>query len=312
VKGIRLIAALGAVLLGLIATSIALAEQGERSETDPALSEPPVAEPGTEIVADRTANSETFRLPNGERETRIYAEPVYYDDSGEWQPIGSALREGADGAALTNGANDFEVSLPQQLDSNPARISFGDQWISSQLLNANTGSVDLEGKTATYESAQGNVAISYSGLANGLKEDIELGNSSQPSTFTFALEASAGLTPALTEAGDIEFRDEAGQLVATLPAPLMYDSAPEHAATSRAIHYALEPAAEGSWHLKVEADREWLEQSERVWPVYLDPSTVRLSPKELGNYDCAIGGKKGSKTAATCGSKGVQVLPAAY
>lgn len=312
-KGIRLIGVVAALLLLLaIGSGIALAEQDNGSELDPALSAAPEAEPGTEIAADRTANSETFRLPDGERETRIYAEPVNYPHSGEWQPIGSALRESGDGAALTNGGNDFEVSLPQQLDSNPARISFGDQWISSQLLNANTEAVDLEGKTATYESPQGNVAISYFGLANGLKENIELGNSSQPSTFTFALDASAGLTPALTEAGDIEFRDEDGQLVATLPAPLMYDSAPEHAATSRAIHYALEEAAEGTWHLKVEADREWLDQPERVWPVYLDPSTVKLSPKETGNFDCAFGGKKSSKIAATCGSKGIKELMAAY
>ena len=198
----------------------------------PALSVAPVADPGTEIVADRTANSETFRLPGGERETRIYAEPVHYNHDGEWQPIGNALRESSDGVALTNGENDFEVTLPQQLDSNPARISFGDRWISSQLLGTNTEAVQLEDKTAAYESAQGNVAITYSGLANGLKEDIELGNSSQPSSFTFLLNASFGLTPALTEAGDLEFRDADDQLVATLPAPLMYDSAPERPVTS--------------------------------------------------------------------------------
>ena len=309
-RGMRLffIALASLVALG---SGIAVAEQGGSPEVDSSLSTPPDAEPGTEIAVDRTANSETFRLPNGERETRIYAEPVNYDDSGEWRTIGSALRESGDGAVLTNGGNDFEISLPQQLDSNPARISFGDQWISSQLLNANTEAVDLEGKTATYENPQGNVAFSYSGLANGLKEDIELGNSSQPSSFTFLLKASSGLTPALTETGDLEFRDQEDRLVATVPAPLMYDSAPEHPATSRAIHFALEPAAEG-WRLKVEADREWLDRPERVWPVHLDPSTVKVSTKELGSFDCAINGKKGTKGTTVCGSKGVKELTAAY
>jgi RHS repeat-associated protein len=309
-KGIRLVAFVLFILLA-VTSSIAFAEQDDGSEPDPTLSAAPVADPGTEIVADRTANSETFRLPDGERETRIYAEPVNYEDSGEWRPIGSALRESEDGAALTNGENDFEVTLPQQLDSDPARISFGEQWISSQLLGTNTGAVQLEDKTAAYESAQGSIAISYSGLANGLKEDIELSNSSQPSSFTFQLKTSPGLTPTLTETGDLEFRDEGDQLVATLPAPLMYDSAPEHPATSHAIHYELEPAAEG-WRLKVEADREWLEQPERVWPVHLDPSTVKISPKEAGNFDCAINGRKGTKGTTICGSKGVQSLSAAY
>jgi RHS repeat-associated protein len=313
VKGIRLIGVVAAVLLLLaVGSGIALAEQDNGSEPDPALSAAPEGEPGTEIVADRTANSETFRLPDGQRELRVYAEPVNYNEEGEWQPIGSALRESGDGAVLTNGPNDFEVSLPQQLDSNPARISFGEQWISSQLLNANTEAVDLEGKAATYESSQGDVAISYSGLANGLKEDIELGDSSQPSTFAFLLSASAGLAPSLNEAGEVEFRDEDDQLVAILPAPLMYDSAPEHPATSRAIHYELEEASAGAWRLKVIADREWLNQPERVWPVHLDPSTVKLPKGGMGNFDCAFGGRKGSKNAATCGQKGVQLLPAAY
>ncbi len=309
-KGIRLVAFVLVILLA-VSSGMAFAEQDEGSEPDPALSADPVADPGTEIVADRTANSETFRLPGGERETRVYAEPVNYEDEGEWQPIGNALRESEDGAALTNGENDFEVNLPQQLDSNATRISFGDRWISSQLLGTSTEVVQLEGRTATYEDPQGAVAITYAGLANGLKEDIELGNSSQPSTFTFLLNASSGLTPALTEAGDLEFRDVDDQLVATLPAPLMYDSAPEHPATSRAIHYELEPAAEG-WRLKVEADRDWLTQPERVWPVHLDPSTVKISPKEQGNFDCAINGRKGTKGATVCGSKGVQTLTAAY
>lgn len=309
-KGIRLVAFVLFILLA-VSSGVAFAEQGDGSEPDPALSATPAADPGTEIVADRTANSETFRLPDGERETRIYAEPVNYPDSGEWQPIGNALRVSEDGAALTNGENDFEVTLPQQLDSNPARISFGDHWISSQLLGTNTEAVELEGKTAAYESAQGHVAISYSGLANGLKEDIELGDSSQPSSFTFALDASSGLTPALTEAGDLEFRDEDDQLVATLPAPVMFDSDPAHPAVSHAIHYELEPEGDGTWRLKVEADRDWLDAPDRAWPVHLDPSIIKLEGGQP-NRDCAFGGKKGSKNSATCGSKGVKDLRAAY
>jgi RHS repeat-associated protein len=315
VKGIRLIGVVAAVLLLLaIGSGIAFAEQDEAGGTDPALSEAPAAEPGIEIVADRTANSETFRLPDGERETRIYAEPVNYNDEGEWQPIGSALHESPEGAALTNGANDFEVQLPRQLDSNPARISFGEEWISSQLLGASTEAVQLEGKTATYESPQGNVAISYSGLANGLKEDIELADPSQPSTFVFALDASSGMSPELTEEGDVEFHDAEGNPIAMLPAPVMSDSAPDHPAVSHAIHYAIEPATEGTWRLKLEADRQWLDQADRVYPVRLDPTTIKMETGTAHpeDFDCSFGGKKGSKVKATCGNSGYKELSAAY
>jgi len=303
------------LLLLAIGSGIAFAEQDEAEQPNGALSTPPEAEPGPEIKADRTANSQTFRLEDGGLETRVYADPINYrDQEDEWQPIGDALREGAEGAVLTNGPNDFDVDLPAQIDSNPARISFGEDWISSQLLGTSTEAVQLEGKTATYESPQGNVAIAYSGLANGLKEDIELADPSQPGTFTFLLDASAGLSPELTESGDVEFRDGDGDEVAMLPAPLMYDSAPDHLAVSQAIHYNLEPAAEGTWRLKVEADREWLAQPDRVWPVHLDPSILKIEVGQTpaATFDCAIGGKKGSKTEATCGTKGIKTLSAAY
>ncbi len=115
-KGVRL-AIFAPVMLLAVGSGIALAEQGERSEPDPALSAP--SGPGTEIVTYRTANSETFRLSDGERETRVYGEPVNHEESGEWQPIGDAGRESVDGAALTNGENDFEIGLLNGVRSVP-------------------------------------------------------------------------------------------------------------------------------------------------------------------------------------------------
>lgn len=313
-KGIRLIWAVAAVLLLLaVGSGIALAEQEEAGEANPVLSELPTAEPGPEVSADRTANSQTFDLPNNGLETRVYADPINYREDDEWKPIGDALRESqSEEAALTNGQNDFEVSLPEQIDSAPARISFGEEWISSQLQGASTDAVQLEGQTATYESPQGNVAIAYSGLANGLKEDIELADPSQQSTFTFLLDASAGLSPELTEAGDVKFSNASGSQVAMLPAPLMYDSAPDHPATSHAIHYGLEPTSDGAWQLKVEADRGWLEQPERVWPVHIDPTLIKAASGEGNNFNCAFGGRAKSEKTASCGEKGVKELSAAY
>jgi len=63
VKGIRLIGVVAAVLLLLaIGSGIAFAEQDEAGSTDPALSEAPTAEPGPEVVADRTATSRTLNF----------------------------------------------------------------------------------------------------------------------------------------------------------------------------------------------------------------------------------------------------------
>lgn len=69
----------------------------------------------TELPGARTATSDTFRLPSGELQTEIYGAPVNYrDETNRWQPIEEDL-ESASGGGLTNGANSFELHLPEEM-----------------------------------------------------------------------------------------------------------------------------------------------------------------------------------------------------
>lgn len=299
-KGIRLIAAVVVVLLALVATSVALAQEndGGNDPVDPALSAAP-SEAGVEVPSKRTATSQTFELANGELETRTYGAPVNYrDENGDWQPIGESFEERA-GGSLSNGPNSFDASLPDRLGEGPVRLSQEGQWVSSELLGPEPQPVQLDGETASYESPEGGTTFQFSNLANGLKEEIELADSSQPSTFHYALNASEGVTPELVGRA-VEFHDETGQLVATLPPPVMEDSAPTPA-VSDAIHYELTPSGPGAWELTVEADREWLQSANRQWPVRIDPSTVlKYSP----TLDCAYAGWTGEEGERRCASSG--------
>jgi RHS repeat-associated protein len=300
VKGIRLIAALVAVLLALVATSVALAQEndGGNDAVDPALSAPP-SEAGVEVASKRTATSQTFELANGQFETRTYGAPVNYrDENGDWQPIGEGFEERSEGS-LTNGPNSFDASLPDRLGEGPVRLSQEGQWVSSELLGPEAEPVQLDGETASYESAEGGTTFEFSNLANGLKEEIELADPSQPSTFHYALDASEGVTPELVGRA-VEFHDATGQLVATLPPPVMEDSAPTPA-VSDAIHYELAPSGPGAWELTVEADREWLQSADRQWPVRIDPSTVLKTNPTL---DCGYMGWTGKTGEHRCAGSG--------
>ncbi|HEX3172819.1 MAG TPA: DNRLRE domain-containing protein [Solirubrobacterales bacterium] len=309
-QGIRLFAAVFVVLVAC-GTGIAFgAEDGstEGSASDSALSASPEEAPGVELEAERTATSQTFRLPDGALRTVISQTPVnYLNDNGEWKPIGEQLEE-SQGGGLTNGPNSFDLHLPTRLGEAPVRVSADDGWISAELLGEPSEAVQAEGNSASYESAGGEAGFELQSTPTGVKEDIELASPTSPSTFHFALQASEGLTPTLEEDGSIRFRNGDEKLIATLPAPIVEDSA-EEPALSGAAHYSLEPRDQGGWLLTVQADPEWLSAPQRVFPVRIDPSIAVISP---ANYDCTLGSVPSPEGWHSCSSTGSKELLAAY
>ncbi len=298
-RGMRLVVAMLTVLLAL-GCGIALAAQDESS--GPADDSIPSA-PAVELASKRTATSQTFQLPDGSRETKIFESPINYRDAdGEWKPIGGQLEE-AKGGGLTNGPNAFDAHLPERLGSEPVRLSDDGQWVSAELLGPETEEAQLVGGTASYESADGGASFQFSGLANGLKEEIEIADASAPASFGFDLAASNGLTPELAEDGSIEFHDAEGNTAFILPAPVISDSASAQPSTS-AVHYSLEPSGEGHWRLGVAADREWLESPARQFPATIDPTLTVEKP----SLDCAIA--SWAQTSSFCGSGGYAKLGA--
>lgn len=304
-RGMRLIVAMAMTLL-ILGSGMAFAEQdGSASEANQAAeaasSTAPPSEEGTEIPADRTAASRTFSLPDGSREARIYEAPVNYRaPDGNWKPIEEGL-EGGDGTAVTNGDNRFDLHLPARLGDGPVRLTVGDQWVASKLLGAASEPAEVQGDTATYEASGTETSFQLSSLANGLKEDIEIADSSAPSTFHFELSASEGITPKIAADGSVEFRDGADHLVATLPAPVMSDRSGGLAGISAAsVEYKLQPGGSGSWLLDLEASREWLNQPDRQFPVSIDPTIVL--PEAF--YDCTLASAPSIETWNLCASGG--------
>ena len=313
-KGIRLIAAFIAVLLALAAASVALAAQGESPVgEDSALSSAPIPEPGPEVEADRTATSDTFRLPSGALQTHVFDAPVNYEaPDGEWKPIDGGLEEQPDGSGLTNGANSFDLTLPERVGAGAVRLATEGQWVSSRLIGAPTETAQIAGNAATYEAASPGTTFDLSSLAAGVKERIILEDASQPSTFHFELGASQGLSPALEKDGSVAFRDSSGALIAQLPAPTIADSAPGAVPNPSAVGYDLKRLEGGSWELTVEADRGWLEAPSRKWPVTIDPS---IEAKAGASLDCQYFVREPSgetNTTASCGSTGAGTEKAEY
>jgi RHS repeat-associated protein len=273
------------IALTLITASIALAyaDDGLGAESEQtAVDAPPSAPGGPELENKRTATSQTYLLPGGERETRIYAAPINYrDDDGNWQPIDEGLERAA-GGPLVNGDNSFDLKLPAHLGAGSIRLTAGDQWVSQRLLGQETDAAQLQpdGAAATYEGGDGGTAFEFSAIPNGIKEEIEVPGPSAPSTFTYELQASPGLTPSLVKDGSVDFKGRNGASAMTLPAPTIADN--DGVVAPEGVQFLLESAGDSRWLLKVEVDREWLLKPERKWPVRIDPTLELHSP----SLDC--------------------------
>ncbi len=301
-----MIALLAVLFAGL---GLAYGEDSSGPNSDAEVLSGPAADPaGAELEAKRTATSATFLLPDGSRETRLYQSPINYRDAeGDWEPIEEGL-EGKDDSALTNGDNSFDLALPARLGAGPVRLSRDGAWVASKLLGAPSAPVDLEDGTATYDLPSPDTSIELSTLPNGLKENIEIASPSAPSTFHFELSASAGVKPTHAKGGAIEFRDEDDHLVAVLPAPFMSDSSESLGGVSQAVEYQLEANSSDGWLLTVEASKEWLNSSDRQWPVTIDPTIT--APPTSASLDCTIYSAPPIETWNKCAQNGVPTLAA--
>ena len=311
-KGIRLVGFVLVMLL-VVGSGIAFAEQGQPDQASEAPSLPSTLEPGPEIPSARTATSRTFRLEDGTRETRIYENPVnYLDAEGEWQPIENGLEETADGT-ITNRENAFDLRLPDRLGAGETRLTNEGEWVSSRLLGNETNAAELSADTATYASSSAGVTFELKSVPTGVKESIVLADAGQPRRFHYELDASSGLVPKLEEDGSVAFRNAEGEAVATLPAPTIADSSQGSVLNREAVHYGLEALANGNWELAVEADGDWLNAPERQWPVTIDPPIE--APKIAGLRDCQYFVREPSgetNSSPTCASLGAASEKAEY
>ena len=311
-KPIRLVVAV-LVALVICGTGIALGASGALESQDAAnteaqsLSEEPSPPEGVEVKSARTETSRTYALPSGASETRIYANPINYQGgNGAWAPIDEGLEQ-LESGKIVSGSNRFDAELPVRLGKGAVRLAIGDKWIAERLLGSETEATEISGTgTASYQTGDAATSFDFSTLGNGLKEEIEIEGPSQPNAYRFELTASAGLTPTQARDGSIEFRDEHDELAATLPAPVVADSA-KSSPSSAPVDYKLERIGQNQWQLSVEVDLNWLAQPERSWPVRIDPTITVPSP----SLDCWFDVHQGESSPQTfwaCGSGGTQKL----
>lgn len=123
-----------------------------------------------------------------------------------------------------------------------------------------------------YENLLDGATLRYENYANSVKESIIIPARQDDYTYSFRMQAT-GLTPEPLDDGSISLTNADGETIYTIPAPYMIDAKDE---TSHEAFYTLEEA-DGCWLLTVTADADWMNDTNRAYPVLLDPTVTEAT-----------------------------------
>ncbi|WP_329401831.1 LamG-like jellyroll fold domain-containing protein [Streptomyces melanogenes] len=251
-----------------------------------------------------TATSDFFTNTDGSTTVRHYTGRSNFKAAdGSWKQIDTKLRE-EKGGRLVENANSLGVAFaPDAVTPDLASVDFGSgRSLSYGLHGAAKSQPVVDGdSTATYDNVLKDTDLKLSPLAEGFKERIVLRSKAAPNTWVFPLKTK-GLTPKVADNGDVVFTDADGKVTATVPHAFMEDSKIDprsgDAAQSRAVGYEL-TTLDGAPALRMTADRAWLDDPKRVFPVTVDPTVTASNSTYTQN---TIGGDHSTENMIKVGS----------
>lgn len=249
----------------------------------------------------REENVKHYKMPDGSYTAIVYSNPVHRkDNNGVWQDIDNRMNETnvknkqgyttADGRAVFSKKINSEDPTIFELSENgySIKVSFADVDLkntTAKLSNHATryvpnGKDDVETQYKKLKTIDNNTTISYKNLlkgmtleyvlsANDVKENIIIEKMQNEYVYSFTYEL-VGLIALLNEDGSIDLWDENTQEhVCMIPPPYMYDAEGE---ISYDVLYTLEDLGGGLYTLNVCANKEWINNTQRAFPVVIDPT----------------------------------------
>ncbi|MFE5407659.1 hypothetical protein [Microbacterium sp. NPDC056569] len=220
-----------------------------------------------------------FRRDDGSVVRRVSPEPEnYLDEDGRWVPISTEVAATADGFEVADhplepefaaNAGDVDVVTVTEQGHRVTLTPVGFEGADAEKLT------DDERDGVVYEGVRPGMDLEYEVERTQVKETLILHRlPSGAASWSWVLDPGA-LTPVLDEAGAVLLNDAAGQTVVAIPTPVAWDSSGVKGKSSDVVinpTSALSQAADGSWRYTLTVDAGWLKASDRVFPVYVDPT----------------------------------------
>ena len=227
----------------------------------------------------RQSNIKVFKNPDKSMTAAIYKEAVHYRKNGRWEDIDNTLsmeevtaytvaRAAQETAWYVNGANAFEARFAAAAKDVIAQVDMEAYHADWTLKDCQmTEGVLMENHTGIiYPDIFSGVNLTYSLEGQKVKENLILSEKSANRPFRFIYRLN-GLVPEYKD-GEVILRDAQDNDVFNILRPMMHDSG---SGVSDEVHTDFELTEDG-FMLTLTADEQWLEDTDRVWPVYIDPS----------------------------------------
>lgn len=285
-----------------------------------------------EIKSMRTENSKTYLNPNGTYTSEISQDPLHFkNENNQWETINNDLTTNTKDGSVQNKANQFTVKFDQQPSSDKPIVKIEDENKSAALSLEpleNTGEKPqgvngvVKDNTIQYQDVYSNIDLHYKVGSDRVKEDIvykEKPANGFPSEFTYSMDLNGYKVK--EESGIIYLLDaSSSKPVYYFETPSMYDSyKPEGFSSLEEVHSIPEEAISYDIKLNYEVvdnqlllhlvpNKEWLQDSSRVYPITIDPTIVRIQssnyvddtnirssvPAQTGGNDLELGGGVGN------------------
>ena len=262
------------------------------TETTPA---PEINQKVGEIVENRTEDTKTFYNGNGTYTKKLYFEPIHKknNETKKFEEISTSLIDNDTDPDEIEAKNTIiEPTFYKKIKKgkyasfklNGNKIEYGLLEASgteqAPIEPANVKTIKEENKIIHKQVYPG-VDMQNIVFGDNIKEDLVLSQYTGLHIFKFKLHTS--LKAQQQDDGTILFKDKEGNRVFELPKPFMSDSNyDEHLGETQKsdnVTYQLDEADDG-YTLTVNADSEWLKDPERVYPVYIDPTTSITSSSD--------------------------------
>ena len=251
---------------------------------------------GEDTERRNSENTKYFKMSDGTVKAAMYNDPVLYKDgTGKWQEIDNSLDssdevsndETSDFNGYETKKNKFKVKFAKNASQKKlVSMKMDNYSVSLSLLNKtkkNNSSMKQEKKAKIedltvaskasqkvyYENILPDTNIEYIVNGSGVKENIVVKSAQSSYEYNFEI-AVKDVTLSLAEDGCIYAKDATtGTTVFVMPKPFMLDANYEY---SNKVSYSLSAKNKHKYEITISADSEWLNSSERAFPVTIDPA----------------------------------------